>query len=272
MLNATKTCRKCRIDKSKSEFYTDKRSKDGLNGMCKACACEQKKLYYAANSEAICKQHKEYQAANAEDIKIRRKALRVANREAIREMSRVYRETHAEAIKERKRAHYVANSDAIIEQHRGYQAANSEAIAAYQKAYREANAESISRVKNLYKLNRRKTDPLFALSCRISRLVLMALSTSGYSKKSKTYEILGCTYEEFAAHIESLFQEGMSWDNRNEWHLDHIYPVSKAGDEEHLIKLNHYTNFQPLWAFDNLSKSNKLPETLPEYHILAQQY
>ena len=50
----------------------------------------------------------------------------------------------------------------------------------------------------------------------------------------------------------------MSWENRQEWHLDHIYPVSLAKSEEELIRLNHYTNFQPLWAKDNLQKGNKI--------------
>jgi hypothetical protein len=52
----------------------------------------------------------------------------------------------------------------------------------------------------------------------------------------------------------------MSWSNRELWHLDHIYPVSKALNEEHLIQLNHYTNFQPLWAEDNIRKGNKIPK------------
>ena len=50
----------------------------------------------------------------------------------------------------------------------------------------------------------------------------------------------------------------MNWDNLGEWHLDHIYPVSLSKDEEELIKLNHYTNFQPLWAIDNMIKGNKI--------------
>lgn len=80
----------------------------------------------------------------------------------------------------------------------------------------------------------------------------------GYSKTSKTYKILGCSYEEFKQYLESQFTNGMTWENAGEWHLDHIYPVSLATDEEHLIKLNHYTNFQPMWAEDNLKKGNRI--------------
>lgn len=52
----------------------------------------------------------------------------------------------------------------------------------------------------------------------------------------------------------------MSFDNQGEWHLDHIIPLATAETEEEIIRLNHYTNFQPLWAFDNLSKGSKIDE------------
>lgn len=79
----------------------------------------------------------------------------------------------------------------------------------------------------------------------------------GYSKKSKTQEILGCSFEFFKEYIESMFVEGMTWYNHGEWHLDHKIPISWSETEEDLIKLNHYTNFQPLWSHDNLSKGNR---------------
>lgn len=50
----------------------------------------------------------------------------------------------------------------------------------------------------------------------------------------------------------------MTLDNYGEWHLDHIIPISSAKTEEEVIKLNHYTNFQPLWAEDNWNKGNKI--------------
>jgi hypothetical protein len=50
----------------------------------------------------------------------------------------------------------------------------------------------------------------------------------------------------------------MSWENRDEWHIDHIIPLSSANSEEELYKLCHYTNLQPLWAEENIKKSNKI--------------
>lgn len=64
-------------------------------------------------------------------------------------------------------------------------------------------------------------------------------------------------------HIESLFKPGMSFDNRNLWHLDHKIPIASAKTEEELIKLFHYKNIQPLWKEENLKKNKKYePETI----------
>jgi hypothetical protein len=60
--------------------------------------------------------------------------------------------------------------------------------------------------------------------------------------------------KEFILHIESKLKNGMSLDNHGKWHLDHIIPLATAKTVEEIIKLNHYTNFQPLWAEENLSK------------------
>lgn len=50
----------------------------------------------------------------------------------------------------------------------------------------------------------------------------------------------------------------MTWDNYGDWHLDHIIPISSANSENEAINLCFYDNFQPLWAKDNWSKSNKI--------------
>ena len=50
----------------------------------------------------------------------------------------------------------------------------------------------------------------------------------------------------------------MCWENRNEWHIDHIIPLSSSKTEEDVFKLCHYTNLQPLWVNENLQKSNKI--------------
>jgi hypothetical protein len=105
---------------------------------------------------------------------------------------------------------------------------------------------------------RRALDALFAMRCRMRARITKAIRDQGYSKQSKTLEMLGCSWGELMIFLSSKFVDGMSWDNRHLWHIDHIIPLASATSEEELIKLNYYTNLQPLWAADNLRKSDKI--------------
>ena len=75
---------------------------------------------------------------------------------------------------------------------------------------------------------------------------------------------LGYTPLELLNHLESKFTDGMSWDNLDEWHIDHIIPidyfVKKCNFNSLQIqkKCFNYKNLQPMWAIDNLRKGTKL--------------
>lgn len=77
---------------------------------------------------------------------------------------------------------------------------------------------------------------------------------------------LGCTIEELKIYLESKWQSGMTWGNWSfrGWHIDHVIPLSSFDltDREQLLKACHYTNLQPLWWYDNISKSDKMPQEL----------
>jgi hypothetical protein len=66
--------------------------------------------------------------------------------------------------------------------------------------------------------------------------------------------------EEAFAHIESKFKPGMTWENYGKWHVDHIIPLSSANTTGELEKLCHFNNLQPLWARENMRKSDKMPD------------
>lgn len=107
---------------------------------------------------------------------------------------------------------------------------------------------------------RLQKEPLFKLKLDTRRLIGSYIKKKGLKKGTRTEALLGCSFEEFKEHIEKQFKPGMTWERRNKWHIDHIIPLATAKTEEEVIRLNHYTNLQPLWAEENLRKGAKLPD------------
>ena len=129
--------------------------------------------------------------------------------------------------------------------------------------YKEKRTES----NRVYVKNKRKTNPIFRMSENIRRQILLSIQRGGYTKRSSTYDILGCTYDEFKNHLEGLFEPWMNWSNYGlyngelnyGWDIDHIIPRCSGKSEEDLIRLNHYTNLQPLCSKVNRDiKRNKI--------------
>jgi hypothetical protein len=161
------------------------------------------------------------------------------------------------------------NRDHNPEYNKKYKEGNKEKCREYSKKYRDNNKELVKIRKNnsynkkkdyysemskLYKNNRMSLDPLYKLYINTSSLIRVSFNRNGYSKKSRTYEILGCSFEDFRLYLESKFEDWMSWENRGKyngefnygWDIDHIIPISSANSEDDVIRLNHYTNLQPL--------------------------
>jgi hypothetical protein len=139
-----------------------------------------------------------------------------------------------------------------------YNKANSEYQSLYFKNYRKDNKEHISKIKKEWENNKRKTDPLFKLKQNLRHRTNSAFKSKYWQKNNTTKYLLGCEFEQAKQHIETKFTEGMSWSNYGKWHIDHIIPLSSAKTEEEMNCLFHYTNLQPLWAFDNFKKSDKI--------------
>jgi hypothetical protein len=99
------------------------------------------------------------------------------------------------------------------------------------------------------------------IASRLRSRIAFALKRSGARKQGHSIDYLGCTESEYRAYLEQRFTEGMSWEafDAGEIHVDHIVPVSHFGDSEaELRRAFHYTNTQPMWAWDNYSKGAQL--------------
>jgi len=248
----TKVCSKCKKEKERKEFSLDRRQKHELYFKCKSCV----KAHYEANKEKIAERIKAYRENNKEKIAERKKAYNEANKEKIAERSKAYHEANKEKIAERKKAYKQSNKEKIAAQNKAYREDNKEKIA----AYREDNKEKLA----AYYRARRKSDLIYNLSCRCRGRIRAAIRAKGFKKTTKTAEMLGCDWEFLKSHIESQFTEGMSWENREKWHIDHIIPLASASSEDDVIKLSHFSNLQPLWAEENLKKANKIIGCQPE--------
>ena len=93
---------------------------------------------------------------------------------------------------------------------------------------------------------------------RLNARISAAFKRGRLSKSKTTAELLGCSIADCMDWLEAQFLPGMTWDNHGEWHIDHIRPCASFDltDPEQQKKCFHYTNLQPLWAKDNLSKSD----------------
>ena len=125
------------------------------------------------------------------------------------------------------------------------------------KKYRQSvkHKEYVSK----YIKEKRKSDPIFKLTGSVRTRLNNFLSSSNIRKTNSTFKMVGCTPEFLKEYLEKQFKPGMTWQNytRKGWHIDHRTPLDSAKTPKDIEKLMHYTNLQPMWAIENISKSNK---------------
>jgi len=139
---------------------------------------------------------------------------------------------------------------------------NSEKVKEAAKQWRTDNPEKAKEADKQYSKNRRANDNNYKLLTNLRARITSAVKLQSGNKAYRSIELLGCSIEEVRQHLEKQFQPGMTWDNYGlyGWHIDHIIPCDSFDltKEEEQKKCFHYTNLQPLWAADNLSKGNKI--------------
>lgn len=248
-----KYCIKCKENKELSEFYKCSASKDGYNSYCKEC-----------NKKEVAKNRKNNRNKEKKEV-FEKKCQRCGRilpisffnkdigridgyscscKECNKNMLQIFRTENPGYMKEYNPLYYQKNRDIIIEKIKDYRINNPEKIKEW------------SRI--------RERDPLKRLISRLRHRLHSALI--GECKCAKTIELLGCTPLKLKQYLESQFQEGMTWKNMGEWHVDHIIPCDyfDLSDLEQQRICFNFRNLQPLWAEDNLSKSNKVPENVEE--------
>lgn len=126
--------------------------------------------------------------------------------------------------------------------------------------WRKNNRSTLSKKHSEYEKNRKMTDPNFKLVKTLRSRLGRALYTKSATKGGSTLELVGCSIEFLKSYLKEKFKEGMTWENHGKWHIDHIKPCCSFNllDIEEQRKCFHYTNLQPLWAEENLSKGGKI--------------
>lgn len=125
--------------------------------------------------------------------------------------------------------------------------------------WRKENRQILNEKYIAYEKNRKLTDAEFKLVKTLRSRLGNAIKRQKSNKNNGTIQLLGCSISYLKEFLEGKFKEGMNWENHGEWHIDHIRPcvLFNLLDEEEQKKCFHYTNLQPLWAIENLSKGCK---------------
>lgn len=222
----TKVCTKCGVEKEFEAFHKKAKGRVGRVGQCKACIAAYGKLYRVKFRDVKSQSDKNYREKNKEALKIKQKEYALKNRERICDRAKKWQRDNPEAFKARRNKWTAENKDRVND---------------YKKQWMR---------------EKRETDPCFYLTQIVMAQVNKALFARGGNKPKRTSEYIGCDWDALLIHIERQFTDGMSWDNRGEWHVDHIIPLATANTVEDVIPLLHFTNLRPLWAKDNLEKGD----------------
>lgn len=234
----TKICSKCNIEKDITEFHVCKHNKDGYRGWCKLC-CRQ-----------YMEDHREQKQAREKKYSKTRKAYKNAYLKEYRNRPDVKRKLKEKRQTEKHKEYY-----------RKY--TTTEKYREYVRKYRQEHIDEI-RPKELAKDRAFRKTPEGKIIRSLRGRLGVILKRSKSSKSEKFIIIIGCTMPFLRNYLESLWEDGMSWDNygsgQGRWVIDHIIPCYsfKPFTPEQQRQCFHYTNLQPLWWKENASKSNKL--------------
>lgn len=153
--------------------------------------------------------------------------------------------------------YYLSNQEKIKAKSKLYKRNNKEKIKQYNKKYNDATKE----IRKLKQKQKEHNDINYKIARRLRNRLLYAIKDN--YKSGSAVNDLGCSIQELKKYLELKFLPGMLWENYgygdDKWHIDHIKPLSKFDltIRKQFLEACHYTNLQPLWQKDNISKGSK---------------
>lgn len=235
----TKICSKCGIDKPLDDFHNSNKVKCGKKSRCKICRSEDYKNAFNSNPELFRVRSKIYRRKHPKRIKESQKKYR--DSELGKAKSKEWRKNNPDKVKKIKQRYN-----------------KTESCIKSKKKWTLNNRDKIYN----YRDSKYKEDIQFNLRKKIRRRIDTTLRRREVSKVDKTIKLLGCDFNFYKKYLESLFSDGMTWEllRAGKIHIDHIKPLSSFDltKPEEQKKAFHYSNTQPLWAEDNLKKSDKV--------------
>jgi hypothetical protein len=245
-----KRCTKCNEEKDISCFSKDKSVKSGFYSRCRTCC--------SLENQSKTKEQRDRVNQKSRERRREERLSDPAKVQAIRKYKQEYYLKHKQRLVQYSTEYNHTHRERHLEHIRAYGARNKHKRA----LYLSENADKIRETKRIRELERYNSDIDFKIRKSLRTRINKAISRG--DKTLNLREYLGCSIEELKTYLESKFQPGMTWDNWGfaGWHIDHIRPLASfdlTNIEEFKVAC-HYTNLQPLWAKDNLSKANKLPD------------
>lgn len=179
---------------------------------------------------------------------------RKTNYETFKESNRKWLAKNPEKKKQMRKKQQEKNVSYMKRYNAEWRVKNSSHVKNYNKQWRQANRKHTLAYSHEYEKKRRSEDPVYRFQQNIRAMCRRVVKDLALGKKpTNTEKWIGCSSEELIIHFESLFTDGMSWENCGKWHVDHIRPVCSFLPEE-WQQVNHFTNLRPMWAEDNLAK------------------
>ena len=249
----TKVCTKCNEEKEIA-LMAKKES------ICKNCDCIRSKKYREANRDKVAQKKRGYYEKHKEEINQKWREYYEENKEELCQKVKEYIKTHKEEKAARDKKYAENHKEEIAARNKKYYLQNRDSLISKSNEHYANNREECIKRSTARGRERYAEDPIFRLVCNLRSRVKNAIKSDAGEKAAGTIELLGCTIQDVRIFLETKFQPGMSWDNYGEWHIDHIKPCAKFNlqDPEEQRKCFHWTNLQPLWAADNLSKGDRL--------------